>query len=1506
MNNFKFSLNEISRFFISKTVLILVFTIFEAGAQTSTLGKPGETMKTPVEKKDLDTAAFAEWVDGKEIAPTDPKAKKGPESLLWTSDAKSFGHYGMKFGSKTVSSTSHLRIGFKQPVPVGTVLTRGDVVLSILKADAPYPGNMADDSQWITGQRIVNGEISSLQPESDEMVMWVFPPGSSSRALRYSHTPKATDSVYLGILKGSAILKERLVNIAPMALATASKDNRHVNMVNDEVHDSWNTWQNTKQNDPNNAKLPVISSQNAEWIMLNWSKPVSLSGLMVFWSNCLAFEVQKYTGPDDVHPRDAAEKDWQTVQKFDGLSIGYAMGLWPNFCAFDKVLKTQALRVRITDILTGKEPGTHPHMKNRSEDGKRVWMGELFALQDLNSGKVASASVARIEADKPHPPIPVKFTLPEEGYVTLVIEDSTGRRVRNLVSETYFPKGENTVWWDGTHDLDRDLNAVKHGLYQIPARFVQPGDYNVRGLWRKKIEAVYEFPTYNTGNPPWNLRDHTGAWLANHSPPSAAVFVPYSHSPTGKPAVFLGAYITEGPDGLIWSDMNMNKKGGIKWIGGTWTAAPYMGRDTSPNADPSTSVIVASVGMVGQKGKQSEELRINALIKDAQGNVKAKQIYKDLIGGENGKYDFLVMRGVTAYEGLVACSINKHNKVMFIKVDSGEVVESRSVSDPRGLTYDDKGNLYVLSGTKLIRYTKSNNAEAETLVSSGLEDPFGITVDQDGIVYITDQGASHQVKIFADQSNIKSNKKLLAKFNGKLSGNSDSKYVQIAAIGNPGIPKAGVYDPKHMNQPVGVTVDGQGRIWVAEHDFLPKRISVWTPDGKLDNAVYGPSKYGGGGKLDPVHKDKWYYAEEGRGMMEFTLDWEKGKAELKSVLNRRDSQNRLQLPPLNRFAAPESALYRKGKRFFHNSYNSHPTSGNDFTMLFVEKDGLAAPAAAMGRAHRWPLICSEAFYSRWPEKGMWNERGEKGSKRRHNVNFFIWSDLNGDAYPQPEEVHIFTCDYIHGVTVMNDLSFTVANYNGKSYRLKPVSFTDKGIPVYDFSKKEVLAEGVLRAASSGGNQVLADDSDEVVITLGVEPFSAYSLCGLKGGKASWSYPSLWPGLHASHHAAKPDRPGQLTGTTRLLGGFVQPKGSQVGPVWAINGNMGNIYLFTRDGLFISTVFADSRLGIPWKMRTAKRGMKLGELTPGDENFWPSLNQSADGKVYIQDGSNSCILRLDGLDSLKPIPSMSLKVSPDDLKASQTYVEKLEIARQSAFGKGVMKASILKIGPKIDGSIKDWTNSEWVEIDKRGDGANFNSSSKPYNIMGAVSADSKNLYAAWDTRNKNLLENSGEVPNALFKTGGALDLMIGSNSSAASNRRKPAEGDLRLLITKVDGKTKALLYRAVVKGTPESEKIPFMSQVMTVTFDRVEDVSSHVQLAGDGQGSYEISIPLEVLGYKPSSGQRIKGDIGILRGDANLTVARTYWSNKATGITADTPSEAKLNPHLWGTIEWESK
>ncbi len=155
-----------------------------------------------------------------------------------------------------------------------------------------------------------------------------------------------------------------------------------------------------------------------------------------------------------------------------------------------------------------------------------------------------------------HAPIPIKFTLPEAGEVTLVVEDGAGKRVRNLVSQTPFPAGENTIYWDGTDDITRDPDAANHGFYYIPPEFVAPGAYTIRGIWHKPLDLRYEFSVYNPGNPPWGTADNSGGWMTNHTPASSAVFIPGDKAPGGAPLIGIGAAVSEGGSAFSWLDLD--------------------------------------------------------------------------------------------------------------------------------------------------------------------------------------------------------------------------------------------------------------------------------------------------------------------------------------------------------------------------------------------------------------------------------------------------------------------------------------------------------------------------------------------------------------------------------------------------------------------------------------------------------------------------------------------------------------------------------------------------------------------------------------------------------------------------------------------------------------------------------------------------------------------------------------------------------------------------------------
>jgi hypothetical protein len=484
---------------------------------------------------------------------------------------------------------------------------------------------------------------------------------------------------------------------------------------------------------------------------------------------------------------------------------------------------------------------------------------------------------------------------------------------------------------------------------------------------------------------------------------------------------------------------------------------------------------------------------------------------------------------------------------------------------------------------------------------------------------------------------------------------------------------------------------------------------------------------------------------------------------------------------------------------------------------------------------------------------------------------------------------------------MPDLAMIDSNVDGKAMRYAPVKLTPVGIPVYDIQHGEVIVDGAQPQSADGGGQALYSPSATVLTTAPL-PFARDGLGGVDGQNHRWSYPSLWPGLHPSHNAPVASLPGELLGTTRLLGGFIHPAGEDAGPLWAINGNFGNMYVFTADGLYVTQLFQDIRTGKPWNMPNFQRNMLLNDVSAHDENFFPSLTQTSDGQVYVMDGGRTSIVRVDGLGSIRRLPAFTLDVTKADLDSAQAFLKQTEISRQQLLGRQTIEIGIRSNAPDdLAGVFDSLKSAIWAVIDNR----KVNGSVTPDVTEAAVTIAGDRLYAAFRTHDPYLLRNSGAVTNAPFKSGGALDLMIGADPHANPKRETPVAGDVRLLVYQVNGATKAMLYRAVVPGT--KDPVPFSSPLRTITLDKVEDVSSQVELksmTGDAAGSYVFSIPLAVLGLKPAAGEKIQADVGVLRGNGLQTVQRVYWSNKATGITSDVPSEAELTPNLWG--EWTFK
>ncbi len=1111
-------------------------------------------------------------------------------------------------------------------------------------------------------------------------------------------------------------------------------------------------------------------------------------------------------------------------------------------------------------------------------------------------------------------PIGIHLALDRPGYVTLVIEDENGVRVRNLVSERYFTAGDHVIGWDGLDEAG--VPAFTQGAYDLLPNLVRPGVYQVRGLIRDEVDLLYELSANTPGSPPWNTPDSSGGWLSDHSPPSGVVSLP-----RGRPRMLISSFIAEAGHGLVWTDLDGRKLGGVRTIGagGHWWGGYLLARDAvQPNAP-------------------------EAYLTGAwKGTLELWSIFphRKILGYSFTDPSKTGVQGLAVRDGLAVLSLDKADRLLLVDAASGTLFAQPEVERPRGLVFDNAGRLLTVSGGRLLRFVLPETTkdmtlpEPEVVIATGLEHAAQITLDAEGRIYIGFHGDLHQVKVYSAEGEF------------------------LHDIGEPGGVQLGAYNPRRMHNPTGLAISADDRLWVAENSSSPKRISIWTLDGKLEEWLVGPPQYGGGGSLS-ADKERFYYAGNGNAGLEFAVDWEAGTATLSNIYYLPGGPGDIGLSTGTWVNAPQTPLLVDGREYLTNAYTSHPTRGVDSVALWIKnRDGIAMAVAAVGRTEHLPILKQEEFQTRRQTEGN---------------QYFAWSDLDGDGRVDPEEV-TFTpalegLRQLGPLTVGQDLS--VSSVGGLVWR--PQGFTDQGAPIYDAATVEQPVKDLMvDAGAAGGCQALLASDDTLVTTGG-------PLRGFRNGNLSWSYPNRWPSLDTCHWGFRwqiaripAPSPGSVVGTTRLVGTTIKPAGGEGGELWALNGNTGSIYLFTSDGLFVATLFPDQRVpGATEYCPPQERGTSLKTATPGEEHFWPTINQTADGNVYlvseIKAGgrrAQSNVVRVDGLNSIRRIPAAPITVTPAQVEAARKWLIDQDATRIENQGRQTYPVAVSSETIAVDGKLDDWP-APWLDqggrfraasgADALLEGAFSRTGENPgapkkapvpnepggwvqigeiprahryHPLLAALRVADGKLHVAFSVSpyfgQLDRLESPSADPVDLLTKATAVEIALGTDLEADPGRTEPAAGDIRVLVSTFEDKPLAIVYQAVAEDSDQGLIID--SEWRQVAIGSITEIGDRVQVGQSG-AAWEVSLPLEALGIEASVGKEIRGDFGIrwhpyrvldasgkrlrvaegttgIAGHQERTRESIYWHNQATGFVPDAAGEAAFTPQLWGTWQFQ--
>jgi len=1058
----------------------------------------------------------------------------------------------------------------------------------------------------------------------------------------------------------------------------------------------------------------------------------------------------------------------------------------------------------------------------------------------------------------------VRYSLPKQGEVTLGLYDQAGKLLRWITRADYRYAGDNRETWDGLDQWGQPIPA---------------GNYIVKGIVHPPLKTDYRMSIGNPGSPPWPTQDGKGDWLSDEATPQAAA--------TDGKWVFLAAPGSEKGWDIIAVDETGQRQWGLDEefypravslaVDADYLYVLFSGPELTDstmrhNREKKNAVERAVLMCVEKRtGKPARFTRENRRLKVAAwpyrealvdlATLRATHGFTPSVYGGQPRYfcndlgESTGALGVAALNGRVYVSMHYEDKVLVLDAQTAQKLDEIPLRKPVGL-HAANGALYAVSGAQVVRVDPAAK-QATPMIADHLLAPHSLTTDSQGNLYVSDWSTSFQVKVFSAQGRF------------------------LRAIGKPGgRPWVGTWDKDGMLVPRGIAVTDDGKLWVAEDDGTPKRVSVWDArTGELLRDYIGPAPYGGGSTfwLDPEDPTVGYMMGT-----RFKIDWTRKAWTPLAVVFRKMSHDQPFVPNGHDcMAYGVRVLYHEGKEYL---------IVNDYHMLFVlrRKGEIYVPVAAAGGISRL-VTDNGAGRTLWDSDVGYHLCRDFYPEcfRGHAGDNFTWTDLNGDGLVQAEEMRWVrtlsrgdACAQerqpewmtFKGAGIGPDWSLYFGGWCGEggdhpktiSFRLDLQGRTPAGAPLYDIATAKPLFTNN-RPASIGGYYVNAEG--RLFVAYNHEYQHAYRKelpnaleCRDRDGTLLWAIAMPRRRLRQDFHAENVIGEFQIPGVGNVLG------------TWLWHGNL-RPYLLTSDGLYLGTLLEDTL---------------LGPAALWGESFKYYFHTS-DGTPHIVNGANDAhhLLAIRGLEQSVRF-TFPLVVTEADVKAAAAM---RAVPQVKTAPKPLIHIAWAATAPAIDGNLNDWNLDTGVTL--RADASR--------GAQVALERDAENLYLACRVQDRTPLLNKGEDWQKLFTTGDCVDLMLAADLKADPHRRAAAAGDLRLLLGTFHEQPIAVLYRPVVPGTKEP------AVFMAARIDEVRRLATArvAAVRGDGFYTVEAAVPLHDLGISLAECDSLKGDVGVVFSDqtGRGRVLRLYYYNKQTSMVSDLTTEATLQPVEWGPVQF---
>ncbi len=1112
----------------------------------------------------------------------------------------------------------------------------------------------------------------------------------------------------------------------------------------------------------------------------------------------------------------------------------------------------------------------------------------------------------------------------DKDRITVVIENSKGERIRNLIAEHrykdfkeyYVSETETTmttnVHWDG-----RDDYGVK----------VSPGHYTFKTIAFNALDPVFDTVFYGPGQVPWSTTDISSGWLADHTPPRAIA--------TYDDEVYVGAAFAEGGHGLMALHSNDGSK---KW--GTTLAAHLLeanekyiyaipGWDWTQDMTINLNQILLRYDRLTGKYNtfviNGEQQQLQMYMADVLG-VKNGESVPNITGiAANNEVIAIATENITGVSGMDisyhATSLSYPGAIQIYDAEDLTPKKRIYIDDVRYIEFSEDGKtLYATVGKNEVAEVDVVTGRIKYLKLSGVDKTVefsAITTDNDGNIVLFDMGEDCQIKAYNPET-------------GKL--------VYTAAQEG-GRPYDGDWEEQGLTPEVSdLAVDNNGYIWVTEDWNYPRRISKWNPiDGKLADDFIGATFYmSGNAGVSGYDPDLVYW-----GPVEMRVNREDCSYEVERILYIPDALKGEMFPldsggnaGIQQFESDASGQMKKYAFVGGSDASAGGGSCNKGVLYIETESGRYRPCFAIGSGvppfssyNKTPQYDSRKKAQYAMACGAPWRMNQSTVSTKGTVGKWIWNDYSCDGKVQADELRYFDSTSLNvywnatnwlptgfnwSAYMTDSLTFSAYNYGGSYYYGSPLiglyspsGFSEDGAPFYDVEHMKLVQDPSVK--SQPCEHYYFEDEGTVILIPGQtssddKSSTAIRCIDVNTGELKWSYRNDYAGVAGSHSSPMQPENGVVIGSLKLMGVYHNSKGDKF---FHIRGNMGCDYIITSDGYFVSTLFKDQRItsNIFPESVVEARGMSFNHLSTGGEPFGGNGATHEDGvtRFILPTGGRCAIVcRLENMDSLETLKPITVTFTQDDLDAAYAYVEEVKTDGGETEESADKTYQIMKAtdGFTINGELDDWDGFPALEVGA--DGVTERSTVK-------VAYDTNNLYISFDTRDDSPMKNNGVDMQRLFKTGDVADLYF----SPSGNRSDDCvDGDFRLTFSVYDGKEVAVLSKPVDSTAKDGEMFSYSSPVTTRVFDKVVLLSdAEIGIIRTDTGyKLEAKVPLSTLGITIDTTKKLTGDVGIIKSNDEGTqnLARIYYFNKNTGLISDLPGEAQLWPSRWGDMQFSDK